>query len=292
MRIMGGLEDGELIPLIWERYSPRPLTDGERWTARELALLRRRGYRPRAWAAFVRSSLERSDASRRERPRVARQARAWGAAGGLAWIAAWRSTRNAEQIQLRLIPGLVWWLSVWQMLDWHLGMAEGGDGRPRDRLAAADAVTLTRFWLVPVAFGTSRSPTALPAVIVVAGVSDWLDGALARLQGRTRLGRDLDTTADLAFFSSAAIAMRSADRITPLGFAALTARQSIGLALALGAVFARARRPAIRARPWGAALRVSGLALSAAGHDRSGTALLLTGCAVPPRSTAKQLSLA
>jgi len=34
------------------------------------------------------------------------------------------------------------------MLDWHLGMAEGGDGRPRERLSPADAITLARFWLV------------------------------------------------------------------------------------------------------------------------------------------------
>ena len=115
---------------------------------------------------------------------------------------------------------------------------------------------------------------------------------MARGRGRTRLGRDLDTTADLAFFSSGAIAMRSAGRITPLGFAALAARQSIGVTVTLGAVFARARRPAIRARPWGSALRVGGLVLNAVGRDRSGTALLLAGCAVPPRSTAKQLSIA
>ena len=292
MLVMACVEAGEPTPLTWERYSPRPLTDGERWTARELTLLRRRGYRPGAWVAFLRSSLERSDANGRERPRMARQARAWGTAGAVAWIAACCSTRNAKQTTLRLTPGLVWWLSVWQMLDGHLGMAEGGDGRPRERLGIADAVTLTRFWLVPMAFGTSRSPNTLPAVIILAGVSDWLDGALARRQGRTRLGRDLDTTADLAFFCSAAIAMRSTGKITPLGFAALAARQSTGLAIALGAVFARARRPAIRARPWGAALRVGGLALSAAGRDRSGTALLLAGCAVPPRSTAKQLSIA
>ncbi len=280
------------MTLTWERYSPRPLTDGERWTARELALLRYRGYRPGAWVAFIDSSLERSAANRRERSRMARQARAWGAAGAVAWIAACRSARNADQIKLRLTPGLVWWLSVYQMLDWHLGMAESGDGRPRERLGIPDAVTLTRFWLVPAASGTSRSPKALPTVIILAGVTDWLDGALARRQGRTRLGRDLDTTADLAFFSTAAIAMHRAGRIAPIGFAALAARQSIGLAVALGAVFARARRPAIRARPWGAALRVVGLALNAASRKRSGTALLLAGCAVPPRTTAKQLSIA
>lgn len=292
MWIMAAAVNDELTSRAWERYSPRPLTDGERWTARELALLRRRRYHGGAWAAFVRSSLERSGASRRARPQMAGQARAWGATGAVAYVVAWRTGQKADQVRLPLLPGLVWWLLVWQMLDWHLGMAEGGDGRPRERLAVADAVTLTRFWLVPVAYGARRSAKGLPAVVVVAGVTDFLDGVLARRKGRTRLGRDLDTTADLAFVSSAAVAMRSSGRISPLAFTAVAARQSLGVAIAAGAVFARARRPAIRARPWGAALRVGGLALSAAGRERVGSALLLTGCVVPPRSTSRHLSRA
>jgi hypothetical protein len=54
------------------------------------------------------------------------------------------------------------------MLDWHLGMAEGGDGRPRARLSPADAVTLARFWLVP-AVPAAALAGALPAVIVLGG---------------------------------------------------------------------------------------------------------------------------
>jgi hypothetical protein len=37
---------------------PRPLTDGERWTADALSDLRRGRYRARAWVAFVRAALE------------------------------------------------------------------------------------------------------------------------------------------------------------------------------------------------------------------------------------------
>jgi len=91
------------------------------------------------------------------------------------------------------------------MLDWHLGMAEGGDGVARSRLAVADAVTLARFWLVPALPAAARNGAALPA---------------------------------------------------------------------------------IRARPWGALLRVAGLALCAAGRERAGTPMLVAGSAVPPRSTA------
>ena len=273
-----------------QHYSPRPLTEGERWTADALLELRRGGYRAHAWLRFLRNSLERSRATRGSRPRLARQSRRWGAYGGLCWLAACRASRDIAGIKPRLLPGLAWWLVVWQMLDWHLGMAEGGDGEPRDRLARADAVTLARFWLVPSVPALARSPTGLPAVILIAGATDWLDGALARRDGRTRLGRDLDTTADLAFLTTAALSARASGRVTRLGFRALAGRYAIGVAVSLAAVFGRARRPAIRARPWGALPRTAGLAMSTAGLARTGTAVLLCGCLVPPHSTAGHLS--
>ena len=65
--------------------------------------------------------------------------------GALAWLVACRAGREIEGIKLRVLPGLVWWLVVWQMLDWHLGMAEGGGGHPRTALSPADAVSLARF---------------------------------------------------------------------------------------------------------------------------------------------------
>lgn len=276
--------------LAAQRYSPRPLTEGEVWTAEALAELRRGGYRPRAWHRFLRSSLERSRATRRRRPALVRQARRWGLYGALAWLGACLAGRRSGRVELHVLPGLAWWLAVWQMLDWHLGMVEGGDGQPHARLSPADAVTLVRFWLVPALPALGRSPTGLPAVILIGGGTDWLDGALARRHGRTRLGRDLDSTADLAFLATAAVTARAANRITPLGFRAFAARSTLGVALALAAVFGRTRRPAIRARPWGALPRTVGLALLTAGSPRLGTVVLLAGCTVPPRSTASHLS--
>ena len=273
-----------------QRYSPRPLTDGERWTAEVLGELRRRHYRPRAWAAFVHSSFERSYRSRRARPRMAREARAWGATGAVAWMAACTAARGRGDLRPRPLPGLLWWFAVWQMLDWHLGMAEGGDGEPRERLSPADAITLVRFWLVPAAFGTAHSSPGLPTVIVLGGLTDWLDGNIALRHGRTRLGRDLDTTADLAFLTACAAAAHGAGRIPPAAFWVLTARHGLGLAVALGAVFARARQPAIRGRRWGGVLRLGGLAICTCGADRTGAALLIAGSLVPPRATALHLS--
>jgi phosphatidylglycerophosphate synthase len=273
-----------------QRYSPRPLTEGERWTVDALFELRRGGFRPRAWVRFLASSLERSGDTRRARPLLARQGRRWGAAGAVAWIVAWQFSRQSESVRLRLFPTLSWWAIVWKMLDWHLGMAEGGDGVPHERLSLADAVTLARFWLVPAPPALARSSSGLPIVIVFAGASDWLDGALARRRGRTRLGRDLDTTADLAFLAAAAVSAHRADRLTGPGFHALVGRQALGVTLAVGAVFGRARRPAIRARPWGSVLRFGGLALCTAGLRRTGSVALVTGCLVLPRSTMPKLS--
>ena len=177
-----------------QRYSPRPLTEGERWTGEALEQLRRRRYRPAAWLAFLAGSLERSRASRSQRPAMARQAAAWGVAGAAAWAAACVAARRRGDLDPPVLAGLAWWLVVWRMLDWHLGMAEGGDGRPRPRLSPADAVTLARFWLVPALPAAARAGAPLPAAIVLGGATDWLDGTLARRDGRTRLGRDLDTT--------------------------------------------------------------------------------------------------
>ena len=267
-----------------QRYSPRPLTEGELWTADALTALRRAGHAASAWRAFLSSSLARSRATARGRPELRRQAAAWGAAGAGAWLVFGRGAQR--------FGALAWWLAVWRMLDWHLGMAEGGDGRPRERLSGADAVTLARFWLVPAAPPAARSPLGLPLVLAAGGLSDWLDGVLARRAGRTRLGRDLDTTADLAFGIAVATAARRAGRLDRAGFWLLAGRQGFGVALALAAVLGRSRRPAIRARRYGAALRITGLIACTVGARGLGTALLVAGCLVPPRSTAPWLSRA
>ncbi len=122
-------------------------------------------------------------------------------------------------------------------------------------------------------------------------MAEGRDGALARCAGRTRLGRDLDTTADLAFLATAAITAHSAGRLTDLGLWAIGGRDAVGVTLAAGAVLGRARRPAIRARPWGTLLRTAGLAIGTARQRRTGTVVLVIGCLVPPRLTAPHLSV-
>jgi phosphatidylglycerophosphate synthase len=281
--------DAALDRIGAQAYSPRPLTDGERWTADALLELRRGRYRPAAWHLFVRRSLKRSAQARAARPQMVRQARCWGAVGVAGWLVTCQLARPCRNITLKRTSGLLWWLSVWQMLDWHLGMAEGGDGVPRERLSSADALSLARFWLVPLVGGMRGSRRGLPAVILIGGLTDWLDGAVARRNGRTRLGSDLDTTADFAFLGAAVASTRAAGQLSALGAWAFALRNAVGVSVALAAVFGRARRPAVRARRAGAALRVGGLALAAGGWQL-GEAALVIGCLIPPRSTAPHLS--
>lgn len=260
------------------------LTDGEHWTREALSDLRRGGYRPAAWRRFLRASLDRSSDARRSRPALAAQARAWGLTGAGAWLAACRACRRIG-VTARPAPGLVWCLATWKMLDWHLGMVEGLDGSRRRRLCGADACTLTRVWLVPLVVAARTSPQALAGLIVAGGLSDALDGALARRGGPTRLGRDLDSIADLLFVTAAAGSARAAGRLPSAAALALGARCVLGGGGAVVATFAAGRRPPLRARRWGAALRIGGLAAAAANRRRLGAAAVVAGSLVPPRTS-------
>lgn len=162
------------------------------------------------------------------------------------------------------------------MVEWHLGMVETEDGRPRN-LGAADLLTLTRAWLVPVALD---APT--PIVCAVAGVTDALDGPLARRNQPTRAGRDLEGLVDACF---AAAALRGARRHGWLGrwvVAAELTRLATGFACALVVYFGRARPPAgalLHAARATSIVRVGGLLIAGLGRRREADALMLAGSA-------------
>ena len=145
------------------------LTPGEEWTREALGELASRTYSPRAIVDFLVASQRRSDAVARERPELARQAARWLAAG----LAPWAIVGHRRGLRCAA-GGVCWWTACGAMVYWHLGMFETLDGRPR-RLGGADALTLARAWLVPIAWDR---PT--PAVCALAGVTDALDGVLAR----------------------------------------------------------------------------------------------------------------
>jgi phosphatidylglycerophosphate synthase len=133
------------------------------------------------------------------------------------------------------------------MLDWHLGMVEGPGGEVRDRLSAADALTLARVSMVPflAVHGDPerRSGPAFSALLILAGATDALDGILARRTGETRLGRDLDPIADALTSAAAARAARQAGWLPASAARLATARSAIPLTSVAAGYFGTGRRP-------------------------------------------------
>ena len=197
-------------------------TPGERWAAEALTELRKAGFHPRAWIAFLSASARRAAETRGQRPELARQAARWSAAWAVASLAA-RAVPGAPRAPAS--AEAAWWAANAAMLRWHLGMVEGPAGERRTRLSAADAFTLGRLWLVPRVGAASGRPKAFTGLVVVAAASDAADGRLAARAGPTRLGRDLDTAADLCLHGTATVAA-ARSKWLPRGLAAaLVARQ-------------------------------------------------------------------
>jgi len=264
----------------------RELTDGERWTRDALERLLARRFSPPAIARFLWDSSVRSARIRHERPELARRAWGWNALGAAAWVAA--AAAGFEPFRRRLRAGLGWWATCAVMLDWHLGMVETDDGRPRN-LGAADFLTLLRAWLVPVALD---APT--PLVCALGAATDTLDGPLARRAEPTRAGRDLEGLVDTCF---AAAALRGARRQGWLGrrvVAAELARLGAGFGYALVVYFGRARPPAddlLHAARATTALRAGGLVVAGTGRRREADALMLAGCAASVALLARTATL-
>jgi phosphatidylglycerophosphate synthase len=269
------------------------VTDGEHWAGEQLLALRSAAFRPSAWVRFVAASLDRARSTRCARPALARQSRRWAAGGLLAALAAAGALRCAGAGAPR--PGrlVAWWLAIAAMLDWHLGMVEGPAGEPRDRLRAADAVALARVGLVPLVAalgrGSRRDAAAFSGLVAVGALTDALDGALARRSGATRLGRDLDTSADVLLKIAAARAARRAGWLTATSTHALIACQSAGVALATASYFATGRRRT--AAPgqvtWSAPALLGGLGL-APRAPRLGEALVTAATLVTVIATTRR----
>ncbi len=252
----------------------RPLTEGELWTREQLEALLAGSFRPSAVGRFLLDSQRRANRIRRGRPELGGRARAWIGAGALAWIAL--AAAGVQPYRRRARGGLAWWALTGAMLDWHLGMVETEDGRPR-QLSCADAATLLRVWLVPVA---ADAPT--PAICAVAATSDLLDGALARLAEPTRIGRDLEGLADTCFAVAALRGALARGWVSRWAAAGETARLLAGLAYALYVYFGQAGVPSrtlTRAARMTTPIRAAGLI--AAGTRRRGlaNALIIGGSA-------------
>jgi phosphatidylglycerophosphate synthase len=176
------------------------MTAGETWTRERLAELRGDRYRPAAWRLFLASSFACARRTRAIRTREHRQlltlavigAATWGglAALGLPWLA---------------LIGAAWLALLLLMVDWHLGMLESDTGRPLQKLGAANLISLVRGSLAPALL--AAPPTVLLTLLLGAGLSDAIDGPLARALGhQSRLGRFLDPGVDAFVLGAAAVA--------------------------------------------------------------------------------------
>ena len=252
--------------------APQRPTPGERWTQEELARLRAARYSASAIVAFLAASHRRAGDVRARRPELARQAHAWTATGAGAW--ACLAAGGVEPFRRLLGRGLAWWLFAAQMLDWHLGMVETCDGRPR-RLGAADALTLARAWLVPLIADDPRA-----ALLLLAAATDLLDGAAARAQEPTRAGRDFDGIVDTAIIAAALAGAHRRRSLSRPAIALELGRLGAGAAYATGSYFARATRPSpglSRAARLVTPLRLAGLVSGSLGRRSAANRLVTVG---------------
>lgn len=250
------------------------MTEGERWTHEELQRLRAARLHPAAMARFLLASQRRAASARRARPGVARRQDRWALAGAGAWLGL--AALDVKPFRRRLQAGLGGWTVTMMMLDWHLGMVETLDGRPRN-LGAADAATLLRAWLVP-----AVADRGSPLLCTIGFATDALDGRLARSAEPTRLGRDMEGVVDVAFAVAVLRGVRRRDALGQLAICCEAARLAAGVVYALGVYFGRARRPdprLLRAGRLAAPIRAAGLILAGLGRRRAGEVLLMSGAA-------------
>ncbi|MBA3806961.1 MAG: CDP-alcohol phosphatidyltransferase family protein [Solirubrobacterales bacterium] len=163
-------------------------------------------------------------------------------------------------------------------------MVDGPRGEPREALSAADAITYARMLAAPAVLSTSAHRGVFLSLLAGGALSDGLDGRLARRDGTTRLGRDLDAAADVAFLWAAG---RAASRA---GWLAHSAAVSLGVrepalvgASALFYFLGAAPPPAatVGATRFAGPLLTLGLALSASGRRKLGSSIVIasTGAA-------------
>jgi phosphatidylglycerophosphate synthase len=247
-------------------------TEGELWTRQQLQRVRERRFGPVAVARFLVASQRRAASVHAERPEVVRREARWALVGAAGWLGF--AALDVRPFRRRVRAGLSGWAVTMAMLDWHLGMLETPDGRPRN-LGPADLATLTRAWLIP-----AVSDHASGWLCGIGFATDALDGRLARASEPTRLGRDLEGLVDGAFTLAVVRGARRSGSLGALPAACEAARVGLGFAYAVGVYFGRARPPDPRLLRSGRALapvRAAGLILAGCGRRRLADALLVGG---------------
>jgi phosphatidylglycerophosphate synthase len=234
----------------------RNLTEGERWSRDLLDRLREGRFSAGAWRRFLSDAFLRARVIRARRPRLVRQARLWGGCGVVA------------ALPFGLRPAASW-AAWWAMLDWHLGMVETADGRPR-ALTAADSLTLARLWAAPI---VRRHPE--PWLVAAGMATDLADGVLARRAGPTRFGRDFDSTADTLFLDAALRGAVERHGLDARLLALERARLLVGTAVTLRSYFGGSEPAPVQANRGAAAvLAACGALLAVSGRVRPAEPLI------------------
>lgn len=250
-------------------------TAGEAWAQEQLVRLRDEGFAAPAVAGFLGESSRRARANRALRPALRRRSRRWIGAGAATWIALAASGREPYRRQLG--AAAAWWMGVALMLDWHLGMFETEGGQARN-LGPADALTLTRAWLVPALADSLR-----PGLVIAAATTDVLDGIAARATAPTRAGRDLEGMVDGVAAAATLIGAARGGAISQAATACEATRLAAALAYGGRSYLVHASPPdpeVSRASRATTPLRIGGLLVAASGRRRAGSALLAAGSVI------------
>jgi|SRR4051794_16157562 cardiolipin synthase len=104
--------------------------------------------------------------------------------------------------------------------------------RLEDRIfTVPNALSLARLFMIPivVALLLARADALAAAFFVLAAVTDFLDGRLARRSGPTRLGQLLDPVADRLMLSSVAVVLAVRELLPAWAVAILVGRDLIAL---------------------------------------------------------------
>ncbi len=254
----------------------RDLTDGERWTLAELQRLRADGWRPRALRDFLWASQIRANHTRRLRPALVRQELAWISIGVAAWLGAGHLPAESSIARSRR-QGLIWWAACSLMLDWHLGMLETPEGQAV-ALGAADALTLVRAWLVPAVAVRDD-----PVLVVIGGLTDAIDGLVARSTRRTRFGAQFDGLVDACFAAAALRGAVSAGGVSPAVVLIERVRLTVGAVYVASEYRAAGRHPDERLRASGrsaAPVRIAGLLAAGLRRRRCADRLIVAAASI------------
>jgi len=216
--------------------------------------LTRDHYGFRAWRRFVSRSWARSLDDIRKSPARARSFWSWvgvvAVVGSSVVLFTW--LLHAPELA---ISALVLWLpwftgSVFFVLT-HLGMADNSRGMPHNSLLLPNGLSFLRLALAPLILvpflGLPANPITGPAFalfLVAMSVTDALDGWLARRQKVcTRLGRMLDSLADLAFLTFLGFALYRVDAIPETLLWLIVVRYPLMLVGVIVLYFARGPAP-------------------------------------------------